>query len=121
MTVESGCDDPDSPTHNNSVVSRQSISEIAGTSGIQPNKFQAAFKISSQEILHIPQAERKAESQQKTRSNCSTHTFAFPKLLNKLFECEEREKDDKEEVEYKIAGTPKESTQRQRKSVNNSL
>jgi hypothetical protein len=30
--------------HNNSVVSRQSIGEIAGTSGIQPNEFQAAFK-----------------------------------------------------------------------------
>jgi hypothetical protein len=37
MTVESGCDGPDSPSRNNSVVSRQSICESAGTSGIQSN------------------------------------------------------------------------------------
>jgi hypothetical protein len=45
MTMDSGSDDPDSPTHNKSVVSRQSIGEIAGTYGIQSNEFKAAFKI----------------------------------------------------------------------------
>jgi hypothetical protein len=76
MTVESGCDDPDSPSHNNSVVSRQSIGEITGTSGIQPNEFQAAFKISSQEILHIPQVERKAESCNKRRGTTAVLTHS---------------------------------------------
>jgi hypothetical protein len=82
MTVANGCDDPDSPPHNNSVVSRQSIGEIAGPSGIQSNEFQAAFKISSQEILHIPQAERKAESRNKRRGTTAVLTDSpFKKYL----------------------------------------
>jgi hypothetical protein len=46
LIVECGCDDPDSPSHNNSVMFRQSIGEIVGTSGVQSSEFQAAFKIS---------------------------------------------------------------------------
>jgi hypothetical protein len=43
----------------------------------------------------------------KDENNRSALRFAFQKLFNKLLECEETEKDDKEEVEFKITGTSK--------------
>jgi hypothetical protein len=69
-----------------------------------------SFKpLSKYHFTYPTNGKKSRESQQKTRINCITHRFAFLKLFNKLFECEEREKDDKEEVEYKITGTSKES------------
>jgi hypothetical protein len=45
--VGNGCDDADSPLYKNSGVSIESAVEIAGTSGNQSKKHEAAFKISS--------------------------------------------------------------------------
>jgi hypothetical protein len=55
VAVGNGCDDAEFPPYKNSGVSIQSAGEIAGTSGIQSNKHDAAFKISPQDILRFPQ------------------------------------------------------------------
>jgi hypothetical protein len=102
MTVDSGCDDADSPPYNNSVVSRQSIGEIAGTSGIQSNEFQAAFKISSQEILHIPQAER-AESRNKRRGTTAVLTDSpFKNYLRSSLNVRKQRKTTKRKLNTKL-------------------
>jgi hypothetical protein len=46
MAVRNICDDADFRPCKNSGVSIQSVGEIAGTSGIQSKKHEAAFKIS---------------------------------------------------------------------------
>jgi hypothetical protein len=43
------------PPCKNSGVSIQSVGKITGTSGIQSNKHEAAFKISPQDTLRFPQ------------------------------------------------------------------
>jgi hypothetical protein len=55
MAVRNVCDDADFLPCNNSGVSIQPAGEIAGTSGIQSNKHEAAFKISPQDTIHFPQ------------------------------------------------------------------
>jgi hypothetical protein len=55
MAVRNVCDDADFLPCKNSWVSIQSAGQIAGTSGIQPNKHEAAFKISPQDTLRFPQ------------------------------------------------------------------
>jgi hypothetical protein len=50
------------PPCKNSGVSIQSVGKIAGTSGIQSNKHETAFKISPQDTLRFPQKKNELAS-----------------------------------------------------------
>jgi hypothetical protein len=104
--------------HNNSVVSRQSIGEIAGTSGIQPNEFQAAFKISSHEILHIPHAERKAESRNKRRETTAVLTDSpFKNYLTGSLNVRKQRKTTKRTLNSKLLARLKKARDKESQSV----
>jgi hypothetical protein len=55
MAVRNVCDDADFPPCKNSGVFIESAGKLAGTSGIQSKKHEAAFKISHQDSLRFPQ------------------------------------------------------------------
>jgi hypothetical protein len=116
MAEGNGCDDADSPPYNNSRVSRQSVGEITGTSGIQSNKHEVAFKISPQDILRVSQAEREAECRNKRRGKTAILTDSpFKNELTSTVNVKKQKKTTKRRLHYEITGTSKESTQKQRK------